>query len=138
MCGAVRPRAFFVTELADALHVEVRRVAEGCVADAVVARFDRPGAPFAFIGLTHSERGAGQALIVTVGGSPPVLAAHAYDGGRPVFSAPIRHGQRATGGRSVGDVWYPVVLLDEFGEQAAAFVWAGETLAPAPAPTPTP
>ena len=98
---AGRGRAIFATELGERIHVEIRRVSDACVADEVIARFDRPGARLAYLGLTHSERGTGAALVVTLddGGPPPADdGAHDPPDARAVglpWSPPLRQGRDA-------------------------------------------
>ncbi len=128
-------RAIFATELGSTIHIELHRVSDACVAERAITRFDRPGARLTYLGLSHTERRAGQALIVTLDdGEPAEVAVHSYDGGRPLFSSRLGEGQRIGSGRSEGEAWYPLVVLDAEGEQVGAFTWTGTTLAPATPP----
>ncbi len=132
-------RAIFATELGSSVHIELYRVSEACALESAIARFDRAGPSLTFIGITHTEQRAGQPLIVTTtGGDSPDIAVHTYDGSRQVFSTPLAEAQRVAVGRSEDGTFYPVVVLDEAGERADAFVWTGDTLAHPPAPAPAP
>lgn len=128
-------RAVFATELGSTIHVELRRVDDSCVAETLITRFDRPGARLTYFGLSHTERSAGRALVVTTAeGEGISLTVHAYDGGESLYRGVLREGQRVTGGRSEGEMWYPVVILDADGERVDALRWTGEALVRAASP----